>query len=112
MFTYFVFKNCVLIIVNYLNDIEYKNYFITPYFWYLFNLKIILIIYRHIDSKREKEGKVFLRPLRKEEIKFNHIISPYGYYLNLKINNFLDYLDLMKLEKWQKHLVDGLFYFL
>ncbi|KAL7073102.1 hypothetical protein ACQ4LE_007904 [Meloidogyne hapla] len=65
MFTYFVFKNCVLIIMNYLNDIEYKNYFTTPYFW-------------HIDLKRELTGKVFLRPLRKEEIKFNNIISPYG----------------------------------
>ncbi|KAF7640292.1 DC_STAMP domain-containing protein [Meloidogyne graminicola] len=65
IFTYFVFKNCVLIIMNYLNDINYKNYFTTPYFW-------------QIDSKRKKEGKVFLNPLTKEEIKFNHIISPYG----------------------------------
>uniref|UniRef100_A0A914KY17 Dendritic cell-specific transmembrane protein-like domain-containing protein n=1 Tax=Meloidogyne incognita TaxID=6306 RepID=A0A914KY17_MELIC len=65
MFTYFVFKNCVLIIMNYLNDIEYKNYFTTPYFW-------------HIDSKRRREGKVFLWPLRKEEIKFNNLISPFG----------------------------------
>ncbi|CAK5074991.1 unnamed protein product [Meloidogyne enterolobii] len=65
MFTYFVFKNCVLIIMNYLNDIEFKNYFTTPYFW-------------HIDSKRRREGKVYLGSLRKEEIKFNNIISPFG----------------------------------
>ncbi|KAL3114641.1 hypothetical protein niasHT_016272 [Heterodera trifolii] len=65
LLTYLLFKNCVQTTLCYLNDIEFQNFFTTPYFW-------------RIDSKRNEMGKVFLGKLRKPEKKHNKVISPYG----------------------------------
>uniref|UniRef100_A0A1I7W4F8 DC_STAMP domain-containing protein n=1 Tax=Loa loa TaxID=7209 RepID=A0A1I7W4F8_LOALO len=48
---------------NYLNDIDFDNVYLTPYFW-------------HIDRKRKNEGKVFLYPLSKAEIHANNLMTP------------------------------------
>ncbi|KAL3072182.1 hypothetical protein niasHT_034776 [Heterodera trifolii] len=65
LFTYYIFKNCVKTTLSYLNDIEFRNSFTTPYFW-------------RIDAKRNEMGKVSLGKLQKPEKKHNKVISPYG----------------------------------
>ncbi|VDK88470.1 unnamed protein product [Onchocerca ochengi] len=60
---YTIFRDAVEMIRNYLSDIDFNNVFLTPYFW-------------HIDRKREQEGKIFLYPLSKAEMRANNLMQP------------------------------------
>lgn len=60
---YTIFRDSVKMINNYLNDIDFGNVYLTPYFW-------------HIDHKRENEGKIFLHPLSKAEMHANNLMAP------------------------------------
>uniref|UniRef100_A0A0R3RPI2 DC_STAMP domain-containing protein n=1 Tax=Elaeophora elaphi TaxID=1147741 RepID=A0A0R3RPI2_9BILA len=60
---YTIFRDSVGMIRNYLNDIDFDNVYLTPYFW-------------HIDRKRENEGKIFLYPLSKAEMHANNLMTP------------------------------------
>uniref|UniRef100_A0A914ZU26 Dendritic cell-specific transmembrane protein-like domain-containing protein n=1 Tax=Parascaris univalens TaxID=6257 RepID=A0A914ZU26_PARUN len=62
---YTIFRNSIQMIRNYLNNIDFLNIFLTPYFW-------------HIDKKREEAGEVFLRPLSKAERKINGLLKPFS----------------------------------
>ncbi|VDN06680.1 unnamed protein product [Thelazia callipaeda] len=50
---------------NYLNNIDFNNVFLTPYFW-------------HIDEKRRNDGQIFLYPLSKAEIQANKLMTPFS----------------------------------
>lgn len=60
---YTIFRDSIKMIQNYLNNIDFNNVYLTPYFW-------------HIDKKRENEGKIFLRPLSKAEKRANGLLKP------------------------------------
>lgn len=51
---------------SYLNDIEFKNHFMTSYFWF-------------IDEKRKLDGKPYLRPLSNAEVKRFGLRSPFRF---------------------------------
>ncbi|VBB29535.1 unnamed protein product [Acanthocheilonema viteae] len=60
---YTIFRDSVKMIRNYLNDIDFDNVYLAPYFW-------------HIDRRRENEGKIFLNPLSKAEMHANNLMTP------------------------------------
>ncbi|CAG9537036.1 unnamed protein product [Cercopithifilaria johnstoni] len=60
---YTIFRDSVTMIRNYLNDIDFNNVYLTPYFW-------------HIDRKRQNEKKIFLYPLSKAEMRANNLMTP------------------------------------
>lgn len=62
---YTIFRDSIQMIRNYLNNIDFLNIFLTPYFW-------------HIDKKREEAGEIFLRPLSKAERKINGLLKPFS----------------------------------
>lgn len=60
---YTIFRNSVKMIHDYLNNIDFDNVYLTPYFW-------------HIDRKRKNEGKLFLYQLSKAEMHANNLMTP------------------------------------
>uniref|UniRef100_A0A183ED76 DC_STAMP domain-containing protein n=1 Tax=Gongylonema pulchrum TaxID=637853 RepID=A0A183ED76_9BILA len=60
---YTIFRDSIKMIRNYLNNIDFNNVYLTPYFW-------------RIDKKRAKEGKIFLWPLSKAEKRSNGLMKP------------------------------------
>uniref|UniRef100_A0A1I8A7C8 DC_STAMP domain-containing protein n=1 Tax=Steinernema glaseri TaxID=37863 RepID=A0A1I8A7C8_9BILA len=64
-FIYTMFRDCVNMLTNYLNNIDFKNTYMTRYFYY-------------IDEKRKIEGKQPLLPLTKAEIKKHNLMSPFS----------------------------------
>lgn len=63
LLVYSIFKDVITMISNYLNNIDFKNSFLTTYFWY-------------IDEKRKNAGQIYLKPLSKAEMKKNSLMSP------------------------------------
>lgn len=68
MLLYFIFRDAISMIKNYLNNIEFNNVYLTKYFW-------------HIDKRRREAGEIFLYPLSKAEIKANGLLKPISYVL-------------------------------
>lgn len=63
-FILFFFNKSISTIVKFMNDMEYKNNFILPEFWY-------------IDKKRRIEKKSFLGKLTEGEIKKLDLLYPW-----------------------------------
>ncbi|KHN72517.1 DC-STAMP domain-containing protein 1, partial [Toxocara canis] len=63
---YTIFRDSVQMIRRYLNNVDFQNVFLTPYFW-------------HIDKKREEAGQIFLRPLSKAERRVNGLLKPFSF---------------------------------
>ena len=62
---YFIFKDVISMISNYLEDVDFKNYFLTSYFWY-------------IDEKRNIFKKSCLKSLKKNEMKKFELLNPFS----------------------------------
>lgn len=62
---YTLFRDSVNTIQKYLNDINFKNIFLTNYFW-------------HIDEKRRAKNEIFLNPLSKAEKQTNGLLKPFS----------------------------------
>ncbi|CEF64876.1 Dendritic cell-specific transmembrane protein-like domain-containing protein [Strongyloides ratti] len=65
MFVYIIFEDSVIFCRNFLNEIEFENYYYTWYFW-------------KIDNERQKSKKTYLYPLTNAEKKINKIINVFG----------------------------------
>ncbi|MFH4975207.1 hypothetical protein AB6A40_001916 [Gnathostoma spinigerum] len=59
---YTLFRDSIVMIRKYLNDINFNNVFLTPYFY-------------EIDAKRKARGQVFLVPLSRAERKRNGLLN-------------------------------------
>ncbi|KAI6214021.1 hypothetical protein M3Y94_00219800 [Aphelenchoides besseyi] len=62
---YCIFRDSIALIRGYLNDIEFKNFYLTSYFW-------------RIDRKRQTAGLPFLEPLNRAETRRHKLRSPYS----------------------------------
>ncbi|KAI6200304.1 DC-STAMP domain-containing protein [Aphelenchoides besseyi] len=65
LLVYCIFRDSIALIRGYLNDVEFKNFYLTSYFW-------------HIDKKRQTAGLPFLEPLNRAEIRRHKVRSPYS----------------------------------
>ncbi|KAK0426648.1 hypothetical protein QR680_009825 [Steinernema hermaphroditum] len=71
-FVYTIFRNCVVMLQNYLNNIDFSNTYLTKYFYY-------------IDEKRKLMNKPSLLPFTKAEMKKHNLRSPFSLPTNAEV---------------------------